>query len=147
LAGDTIAEQARVDEVSETAGDLIFQSSQLNWNPQFAAVREKHREETRVRLENIDKYFARIGANAEFWISPDKYTLGDVLMAYALETIMPLHPGVLEGFPKLYGMMKTFFSADGVREYVRSDRRAKIWTVPQAFFAGKPEETFQWTSE
>lgn len=147
LAGSTIAEQARIDEVCETAGDLIFQASLINWNPQFDAVREKNRDETKVRLENLEKYFSRTGANAEFWITPGKYTLGDVLMAYALETILPLHPGLVESFPSLHHMMKTFFSADGVREYVRSDRRAKTWTIPMAFFAGKPEETFQWIDE
>jgi glutathione S-transferase len=147
LAGDTITEQARVDEVCETAGDLIFHAAQLNWNPEFTAMREKNREETKARLESLDNYFARMGANDEFWISPGKYTLGDVLIAYALETMMPLHPGLVDGFPRLHHMMNTFFSADGIREYVRSDRRAKTWTVPMAFFAGKPEETHQWTGE
>jgi glutathione S-transferase len=147
LAGDTIEEQARVDEVCETAGDLIFHTSQINWNAQFATVREKHRDEVKTRLENLDKYFARTGANLEFWIRTSKYTLADVLMAYALETILPLHPGLVESFPRLNHMMNTFFSADGVHAYVRSDRRAKTWTVAMAFFAGKPEETHQWTGE
>jgi len=145
LAGDTIAEQARIEEVAETAGDVIFQASLMNWNPQFAEARVKNREETQLRLQNLDRYFSRVGANDEFWITPGKYTLGDVVMAYALETLLPLHPGLVESFPKLHHMMKTFFSADGVREYVRSDRRAKTWTVYKAFFAGKPEETHQWT--
>lgn len=144
LAGTTITEQARIEEIAETAGDLIFLCAQTFWNPQFAELRAKNREDTRVRLENLNKYFLRIGANEEFWSVPGKYMLSDVLMAYALELILPPHPGLVESFPKLHHAMTMFFSADGVREYVRSDRRAKTWTVPQAFFAGKPEETHQW---
>jgi hypothetical protein len=66
-------------------------------------------------------------------------------MAFALETVLPLHPGLVESFPNLYHAMKTFYSAGGVRQYVRSDRRPRTWTVPMAFFAGKPEETHHWT--
>lgn len=144
LAGDTIVEQARVDEVSETAGDLIFHAAQMNWNPQFAEVRAKNRDETKTRLENLDHYFSRTKASDECWVIPGKYTLGDVMMAYAIETILPLHPGLVESFPQLHHMMNRFFLTDGIREYVRSDRRAQTWTVPMAFFAGKPEETHQW---
>lgn len=147
LAGTTIEEQAWIDEIAETAGDLIFHSATLFWNPQFAEARVKNREETETRLRNLDNFFERTAANAEFWITPGKYTLADVLMAYALETLLPLHPGLVESFPKLHHFMKTFFSAAGVREYVRSDRRSKIWTIPQAYFAGKPEETHQWTAD
>lgn len=145
LAGDTAAEQLRVDEITEVGLDFIIQAALLNWNPHFAEERPKNRELTKMRLESLENYFGRTGTNAEFWITPGKYTLGDVIMAYALETIMPLHPGLVESFPKLHNMMNTFFSTDGVREYVRSDRRAKTWTVSMAFFAGKPEETHQWT--
>lgn len=144
LVGNTALERARADEVSETAGDVIFAASLMNWNPQFAEVRPKNREETITRLGRLDRYFSRIGANAEYWITPGKYTLADVRMAYALETLLPLHPGVVESFPRLHHMMKTFFMTDGVREYVRSDRRSKTWTVASAVFAGKPEETHHW---
>ena len=144
LAGDTIEQQARIEEISETAGDLIFQTGLIFWNPQFAELRDKHREETKVRLGNLQNYFVRTRANSEYWVTAGKYTMADVYMAYALEVILPLHPGLVESFPELYHMVETFFSAEGIREYVRSDRRAKTWTAPMASFAGKPEETKQW---
>jgi hypothetical protein len=40
--------------------------------------------------------------------------------------------------------MTAFFSADRVREYVRSERRQRTWTISMATFAGVPEETHQW---
>jgi len=144
LSGDTIAERARIDEIGETAGDIIFNASLMNWNPQFAEARPKNREETKTRLEYLDRYFKRVGANDEYWVTPGRYTLADLKMAFALETLLPLHPGLVESFPRLDHMMRTFFMTDGVREYVRSDWRPKTWTVYMAFFAGKPEETHQW---
>ena len=146
LAGDTIEQQARIEEICETAGDMIFQTAQIFWNQQFGEMRERHREETKGRLVNLQNYFVRTRANAEFWITPGRYTLADVYMAYALETILPLHPGLVESFSELNHMMQTFFAAEGIREYVRSERRAKTWTIPMAMFAGKPEETKQWTA-
>jgi glutathione S-transferase len=145
LWGDTIEEQAGIDEVYETAGDVISDASMLHWNPKFSELRPKHRETMGKKLEGLDKFFSRVGASPEFWVFGDRYTVGDVVMAFALETVLPLHPGLVESFPKLYHAMKTFYSADGVRQYVRSDRRPRTWTVPIAFFAGKPEETHHWT--
>lgn len=144
LAGETIKEQARIEEVCEVASDFIFHAAMLNWEPQFNEVREKKREEAAKALESLDRYFARTAASPEFWMTDGRHTMADVMMSYALETLLPLHPGLVESFPKLYHVMKTFFATNGVRQYVRSERRPRTWTVPMAVFAGKPEETHQW---
>jgi glutathione S-transferase len=146
LYGATPEEMARVDEVAETADEILLDVIKLFWNPQFAERRAEHREATGKKLDRLDRYFSRIGADAEHWVLPGRMTLADVEMAYALESMMPLHPGLLESFPRLHHAMTAFFAADGVRAYVRSDRRARIWTVPMAPFGGKPEETHQWTT-
>jgi glutathione S-transferase len=65
-------------------------------------------------------------------------------MAFLLETLLPLHPGLLPEFPDLHHFMTAFFEERGVRDYVRSDRRPRTWTVHMAPFGGKPEETHQW---
>jgi glutathione S-transferase len=145
LHGDTVSEAARVDEVSETAQELLLDVAKFHWDPQFKERRPEHREATGAKLERLDAYFGRRGAGAERWVLPDRYTMADALMAYALESVMPLHPGLLEGFPRLHRAMTAFFSADGVRDYVRSDRRPKTFTVPLAQFGGVPEETHHWT--
>jgi glutathione S-transferase len=51
----------------------------------------------------------------------------------------------VEGFPRLHHAMTSFFATGGVRDYVRSDRRCRTWTIRGATFAGKPEETHQFT--
>lgn len=146
LYGDTIEQQARVDEVYDTADELMMDIAQFHWNPHFHERRPEHREATGKKLELLASYFARTRADAEHWIIPGRYTMADVIMAYTLESTLVLHPGLLEGCPELHHAMTAFFSADGVREYVRSDRRERTWTVAMASFAGKPEETYHWTA-
>ncbi len=51
----------------------------------------------------------------------------------------------MTSFPDLYRFTTAFFAADGVRQYVRSERRPRTWTVNMASFAGVPEETHHWT--
>jgi glutathione S-transferase len=144
LYGDTIEEQARVDEVFETADDIVSDMVMLLWNPQFHERRAEHRESTRKHLALLESYFTRTCAGPEHWALPGRYTLGDVVMAYALESLMPLHPGLLQECPKIEHAMTAFFATGGVREYVRSDRRPRTWTVSMAQFGGKPEETHHW---
>jgi glutathione S-transferase len=145
LYGDTIEQAARVDEVYETADEIFIDIAMFHWNPEFHERRAEHREATEKKLERMDRYFARTRADAEHWVIPGRHTLADVFMAYVLESTLPLHPGLLAGFPELHHAMTRFFAADRVREYVRSDRRERTWTVPMASFAGKPEETHHWT--
>jgi glutathione S-transferase len=144
LYGETLEQQGRVDEVSETADDILMGITTLFWDPQFAQRRVEHRDATGTKLELLDKYFARVGAGPEHWVLPAKYTLADVVMAFALETMLPLHPGLVEQFPRLHHAMKAFFATDRVRDYVRSGRRARTWTVVRATFGGKAEETHHW---
>jgi glutathione S-transferase len=145
LCGDTALEVARIDEVTETGHELLVDIAEFHWNPRFKERRPEHREATGAKLERLDAYFGRRGAGPEHWISRDRYTMADAMMALALESVIPLHPGLLEGFPRLHGAMTAFFSAEGVRDYVRSDRRPKTFTVPLAQFGGVPEETHHWT--
>ncbi len=145
LYGATLQEDARIDEVTETAGDLLLDLGTLFWDPRFAERRTEHRPALRKKLEQLQDYFVRVGAGPAHWIQPGRYTLADVRMAYALESVMPLHPGLLEEFPRLHDAMQRFFSTDGVREYVRSDRRCRTYTVALASFGGKPEETHHFT--
>jgi glutathione S-transferase len=141
LYGSTAKEGARVDEVTETAGDLLMDLGLLFWDPNFAARRAEHRESFGKKLAQVQDYFGRVSPDGEHWVLPGRHTFADIRMAYALETAMPLHPGLLESFPKLYHIMNTFFLVDGVRQYVRSERRPRTYTVARASFAGKPEET------
>lgn len=145
LHGDTIEQQARVDEVYESADELFVDIALFHWNPEFHARRAEHRETIGRKLELVDRYFRRTRADAEHWVLRGRYTLGDVMMAYTLESTVKLHPGLLAELPALHHAMTAFFAADGVREYVRSDRRERTWTVSMASFAGKPEETHHWT--
>jgi glutathione S-transferase len=145
LAGTSAAEQARVDEVTETAGELMAQTVGLFWDPGFADKRTAHRELMHARLARIEGYFSRVAAQRDHWIAPDRFTLADAVMAYALETLLPLHPGLIDEFPALRSAMTAFFAADGVRQYVRSSRRPRTWTVPMAAFGGRPEDTHHWT--
>lgn len=45
----------------------------------------------------------------------ERYALADVRMAYALETVMPLQPGLVEVYPHLHAAMLKFFNTAGVR--------------------------------
>lgn len=145
LYGDTLEESARVDEVTETALDVLMDVGTLFWNPRFHEVRADHRAATGKKLERLEDYFVRTRADAEHWIQPGRYTMADVAMACTIETVMPLHTGLVKEFPELLRATTAFFAADRVREYVRGDRRPRTWTVPMASFGGKPEETHQWT--
>lgn len=145
LYGESIEEQARVDEVYETADEIFWDLAQFHWNKDFHEKRPEHREASRSKLDRIQAYFVRRRADAEHWIRPGHYTLADVMMAYILETWLPIHPGLVNEFPELHRFMTAFFGTGGVREYVRSDRRCRTWTVSMAKFAGVPEETHHWT--
>jgi glutathione S-transferase len=145
LYGDTLEQMARVDEVYETYRDVSIDITSLNWHPKFHEVRADNREITKKKLASLARYFERTRADAEHWVLPGRYTLADVAMAFLFETILPMHPGIVEEHPSLHHMMTAFFHAPGVREYVRSPRRPKTWTVRGAMFAGTPEETHQWT--
>ncbi|UQA60075.1 glutathione S-transferase family protein [Polyangium aurulentum] len=145
LLGNTLEESARVDEVFETGQELYVDAAKFVWDPQFHERRAEHREATRVKLASLAGYFTKMRADPEHWVLPGRYTLADAMMAYALEQLLPLHPGLVEEHPELHHAMTRFFAADGVREYVRSKRRCPTTTVQFAQFGGKPEETHQWT--
>jgi glutathione S-transferase len=141
LAGGTPEEQARVDEVHETAMDMILQISLLHWDEAFATKRAAHRETTKKRLEGLTAFFERRRPDETHWVLEGALTYADVSMAYALESLLVLHPGLVEEHPSLDRAMRAFFAEPGVRAYVLSSRRPRIWTVPTAQFGGKPEET------
>jgi glutathione S-transferase len=145
LYGETIEESARVDEVYDTASELMMELAILHWDKEFHAKRAEHREASRSKLDRLQTYFTRARADAEHWVLPGRYTLADVMMAFALETMMPIHPGLVEEFTELHRFMTAFYASSGVREYVRSERRPRTWTISMATFAGVPEETHQWT--
>lgn len=145
LHGKSLDEEARIDEVYEAGLETWVEVSTACWNPQFHAQRDAHRATTRKRLEILQEYFTRRRADAEHWIRRDGYTLADAMMAYALEGSLSLHPGLLAEFPELHHAVTTFFASPGVREYVRSEQRARTLTVHLASFGGRPEETFHWT--
>ena len=141
LYGDTIEESARIDEVFETGEETWAEASMANWNPRFHEKRDELRQATRARFERLAAYFARTGANAEHWVLPGRHTLADAMMAYALEMSLAQHPGLLAEYPALHRFTAAFFAADGVREYVRSERRPRTSTIAQAPFGGTAEET------
>lgn len=145
LYGDTLEEQARVDEIAETADEMMMEISLFHWNPQFHEKRAEHRATMRKKLEQVDAYFARIRVDPEHWVIAGRYTFADVMMSYVLESLIPLHPGLLQEFPALEHATMAFFQADGVREYVRSEQRCRTWTISFATFGGKPEETHHFT--
>lgn len=142
--GDTLAESARVDEVTETADEISTDVSGFCWNAQFHEKRAAHGDAMRQKLEQLQRYFLRVRADAEHWVLPGRYTMADAVMAYALESILPLHPGLVQEFPELLRVTTAFFASERVREYVRSERRYRIFTVSLAQFGGKPEETHHW---
>lgn len=145
LYGETIAHAARIDEVYESADEILMDIATFHWNPQFHESRPQHREAMRGKLGLLERYFARTRADAGHWVLPGRYTLADVMAAYTLESTLPLHPGLLHERPELERFMTAFFSAPGVREYVRGERRHRTFTVQLAQFGGKPEETHHWT--
>lgn len=145
LYGDTLKDAARVDEVHETAEEILGDILSFHWNPQFHELRAQHRENMRGKFALLARYFARTRADAEHWVLPGRYTMADVVMAYMLETSQPMHPGVLQEHPELERFMTAFFATPGVREFVRGERRYRTFTVSIATFAGKAEETYHWT--
>ncbi|ACY18572.1 glutathione S-transferase family protein [Haliangium ochraceum] len=149
LYGETPAERARIDEVAETAFEIIQGTIRLIWNPQFADKRAEHRETTSKQLTALSAYFQRTRPATEgdpvHWAIPGTFTMADAYMAFALENLIKLHPGLLSEFPELEKAMTAFFAADGVREYVRSERRCPTLGPPMVQFGGKPEESHTWT--
>jgi glutathione S-transferase len=144
LFGSTAEEQARIDEVAETAHEIFMDIAIFHWDPQFAARRPEHREAMTRKLQRLDAYFDRTSKDGLCWVLPGRPTLADAAMAFNLESILPLHPGLLETFPRLHRAVIAFFDQPGVREYVRGPRRPRTFTVSLASFAGKPEETHHW---
>lgn len=144
LYGGGIEESARVDEVLETGHEIWMEASTACWNPQFHAKRDELRALTRARFEHLAAYFTRTRADAEHWILPGRYTVADVMMAFALEYSLSQHPGLLAELPDLHRAVTRFFATDGVRQYVHSPQRPRTLTVRQATFGGKPDEAHHW---
>jgi len=143
-AGSTPEERIRADEVAELAVDMMLQMALLFWSPDFAAKRPAHREATKKRFEGLATFFDRRSPDGRHWIQEGRMTYADAIMAYAIESLLPLHPGLVEEHPVLDRSMRGFFAESGVRAYVTSARRPRTWTVPMASFGGKAEETHQW---
>ncbi|WP_437570305.1 glutathione S-transferase family protein [Sorangium sp. So ce542] len=145
LYGGTLEETARIDEVTEVATEMLRELGVTCFDPRFHEIRAEHRATMGRKLDLLDRYFARTAASAEHWVVPGRYTLADATMAFALESLWPVQPGLLDEFPKLRHAVTSFFAADGVRGYVRGERRFRTWTAPIAAFGGKPEETHHWS--
>ena len=109
LYRDTIEEAARDDEVYETADDIWGDLAVYQWKNEFHDKRASHREASRAKLGRLQPYFTRTRADADHWVLPGKYTLGDVMMAHMLETLLPIHPGLVEEHPDLHRFMTAFF--------------------------------------
>jgi glutathione S-transferase len=144
LRGRSLRETARIDEVGETASELLLDLGTSFWRPDFVEKRAEHRAVLERRLAAVARYFERVRADTEHWISAGAYTEADVAMAYALETSLAAHPGLLESFADLWAFTSRFFATGRVAEYVRSARRPRTWTVAMAPFGGRPEETWHW---
>ena len=143
-AGATEDERVRADEIAEIGADLIMHLALLFWDPEFGKKREAHRETTQKRLEGLSLHFERRSRDGRHWIQEGRATYADVAIAFALESLLPLHPGLVEQFPALDRAMRAFFAEPNVRAYVTSERRPRTWTIGMASFGGKPEETHHW---
>ncbi len=142
LAGATPEERAVVDETSESAFEIVFDMALRFWDPAFHEKRSDHRELLRGRLEKLQEHFRRRTRDGIHWVGTAP-TAADASMAYALETVLVPHPGLVETFGDLHRAMDRFFSLEPVRAYVTSDRRPRTWTVGHATFGGKEAETHQ----
>ena len=67
-------------------------------------------DQLEASTEAWQPWIERVAPDPEHWVLPGRYTLADVRMAYALETVLPLHPGLVEEFPRLHAAMLRFFS-------------------------------------
>ena len=143
LAGRTLAEQARVDEISESCADLHRELLGVCWSREERADMEAHRAKTVRMLDLFQAFLKRVRPDVTHLIAPEYVSLADVNVAHFLEAIAPLHEGLLEGYPDLNAFFKAFFELPRIREYVTSDRRHKTYTVPEAVWGGKHEETIQ----
>ena len=142
LAGTTPKERAHVDEICETAFEMIVQMATLFWDPAFHEKRADHRQATAKKLSGLRDHFLRRSPDGTHWAT-NATSGADAAMAFALETMLLLHPGLVEATAELDRAMRGFFALEPVRRYVTSDRRPKSWTVPHAVFGGKPDETHQ----
>ena len=144
LSGVSPQQDARADEVTETALDLTLEIGASFWRADFIERRDEYRTQARTRLDAIARYFERMRADPTHWVCSDRYTVGDIYMASAIEAVLGGHPGLVESFPALDRFTRELFSSPGIAEYVRGPRRPRTWTVPLAPYGGRPEETYQW---
>jgi len=132
----------------ELAGDYG-----LYWEPadKFEARRAKTREFYEKKLPLLERFFNQTKTNPHHWIK-DSMSLGDVYTAYFLEQLPILFPGLFtsETFPSLYTFYINFFTTGKIGEYVRSERRRKIYTTMTTAawggptWTGLPEQNVQW---
>jgi glutathione S-transferase len=143
-AGSTSEEVARVDEIVETSRDIFFDVFLLFWDPGFHDKRAASRDAMAKKLAGLRAHFKRVTPDGVHWATRERSSIADVSMSYALETMLSLHPGLVEEHPELDRSMRAFFAEPGVKAYVTSERRPRTWTVAMATFGGKPEETHHW---
>jgi len=146
LYGADTWENARCDEVVETAQECIIEVGKLYWDPAFNTVRESSFTKEKERLDSFNTFFLRMRNSPLHWVG-DKVSIADVYAAYYLELLPILYPTLFtqENYKDLFAFYHHFFNLKSIAGYVRSDRRPKAYTVSMASFGGKPEDCVQWT--
>jgi len=131
-------------ERCERAHDLLFAAQEtlfnFYWDPSFEEKRS-HFQQTELvdLLSGLTHFYYSNSCESGYWVG-DEVTYIDLFAFHVLDSIRPLSASTLDQFESLCQFKQSIESRPRVNEYLSSNRRPSLLTLPLAYF-GTTEQT------
>lgn len=138
LYGKDDIEAIRCDIFQEAILDSREELVRFFIDKDFEEKREKFTNENlQNRLFLLNQFFVK---NNSFYSVGKDVTYVDYLLWVYLDYVRIFHSPSLAKYPALFEFKKMFEARKGVENYLKSERRPKVYTLPKFKFGNKPEQ-------
>jgi len=125
LYGQSITEQALIDEVMDEAEDVRVAYAFLIYRDKLEAkAKEKHQQSQDTRLTYLEKFISKNEGGKRYLVGKD-FTIADASWFEVLDVHLKIFPSLLDKFPLLKGYYARVASRPNIAAYVSSGRRLK----------------------
>jgi glutathione S-transferase len=138
LYGVTENDRIRCDILQEAILDAREELIKLFADKEFEMKRDRFKNEFLPnRMERLNTFFEK-NRSVEFSVG-SKTTYVDYLLWVYLDYVRAFSLPTLQGFDSLYQFKMNLEKRKGVAEYLKSDRRPPVYTLPHFKFGNTPE--------